>query len=563
MVVKMIAAEEMVMLKIEYLTNKIITVFFFIFGLISIVVGQAQDDSLLFDITLNDDSTSIYGCQWNDRVHSSLAGPVLMENGNLLFYSQKGYVLYRQDGKLIDSHTLFKMNKGNNQPYRLAYPLDSTTILYYREIRTDSVEVFQKKLFKKDLKKVPDANYNIFSEINRNVLFNIASNSITDEMSSKAFLMPHLLGYTALEGGIKWWTTDFLYSFSSPIIVEQDEKYLSFFPGLKADQPCEIKRHLIEPLGVFQMDGRWFYYGLYSSRGNAADEYYQSLILCDQAGNILSNNRVLKQEITDAVLTYNKEQNTNYTVRRAGKHVFVPTVDRRGFLYYGVMNFETKKIEVYKRIHRHYVPVKTTINLEGKFKDESNIAFSPIKLECGNLANRGVRPEVILVNDKSVNFLDNDQTTKQGYFITVHRYTDENLHTKLKRVQSSLPQRVQKMQDSIAKLNTSWCPYTISLNKGENGEIAKIYYGFGDVIMCARVVEVTKTEEVFVRVDLDTWAEMIVFTKDGKYISRFIFNRQPFEKRKDLVVISEKREIVERDYETDRSGKTYYSWELR
>jgi hypothetical protein len=119
------------------------------------------------------------------------------------------------------------------------------------------------------------------------------------------------------------------------------------------------------------------------------------------------------------------------------------------------------------------------------------------------------------------------------------------------------------MQDSIAKQNTSWCPYTIVLNQDGKGEIARMHYGFGDVIMCARVVEVTKTDEVFIRVDLDNWAEMIVFSTTGKYICRFIFNRQPFEKRKDLVVISEKREIVERDFESDRSGKTYYSWELR
>ena len=226
--------------------------------LISFSQAQSNDDSLLFTIALNNDTTSIYGCVWNDRVKTSLAGPVLMENGSLLFFSQKGYVLYRQDGKLIDSHTLFKMNKGSSQPYRLAYPLDSTTILYYREVKDGPVEVFQKKLFKKDLKKISDESYKIYSEINRSVLFNIASHSITDEMSTKSFLLPHLLGYTSLEGGIKWWTTDIMYSFSSPIIVEQNGKYLSFFPGLKSDQPCDVKRHLIEPLGVFQTDGVGF-----------------------------------------------------------------------------------------------------------------------------------------------------------------------------------------------------------------------------------------------------------------------------------------------------------------
>jgi hypothetical protein len=58
--------------------------------LISFTIGQHNDDSLLFTIALNSDTTSIYGCQWNDRVKASLAGPVLMENGTLLFFLRKG-----------------------------------------------------------------------------------------------------------------------------------------------------------------------------------------------------------------------------------------------------------------------------------------------------------------------------------------------------------------------------------------------------------------------------------------------------------------------------------------
>ncbi|NLG16889.1 MAG: hypothetical protein GX556_06100 [Fibrobacter sp.] len=525
--------------------------------------GSQEEDKLLFSISLNNDTTSIYGCHWDDRIKTNLSGPVLMEKGTLLFYSQKGYVLYNENGKLIDSHSLFKLNKKNNQPYFLAYPLDSVTILYYRTRGTDKPEVFQKKLFKDNLKPVPDEDYGIYSEIDKSVLFNMASNSITDEMSSKSYLMPHLLGYTSLKGGLKWWSIDRLYSFTSPIIVEKDKKYHSFFPGLKTDQKCDVKPHLIEPFGLFTVDNRWFYYGLVSLKGNTEDEYYQSLILCDQAGNILSNDRLLKQETADAVLEFNKSQNTNYTVRRAGKHAFVPAVDRRGFLYYGVMNYEWKKLDVYMRRHLHYVPVKTQNSIEHKFANEGNIAFSPIKLECNALANRGIRPEVILLNGKDVNFLDNEQTTRKGFFVTVHRYTDDILKTRLSRTQNGLPPEIQKMQDSIVDLNTSWCPYTISLNQGENGEIAKLFYGFGDVIMCARVVEVTETNEVYVRVDLDNWAEMVVFSTEGKYLSRFIFNRQNFEKRKDLVVISEKREIIERDFESDRNGKTYYRWELQ
>lgn len=528
----------------------------------SFISAQDENDSMLFKIQLSDDTNSVYGCRWDDRVRLNIAGPILMQNGSMLFYSQFGYVLYSQDGKLIDSHSVFEQNKHNDAPYLLAYPLDSTTILYYRQKPGKEPEIFEKRLFRKWLGKISDEEYQVFKEIGRSQLFNIASNSVVDEMGSKQFLLPQLLGYTSTsDKGIKWWTIDKLYSFSSPIIVEQDRKYLSFFPGLKTDQTCAVKRELIEPLGVFTSDGRWFYYGLYSSMGNTADEYYQALVLCDQAGNILSSDRLLKQEITDAVLTHVESSNTNYTVRMAGRHVFVPAVDRSGNLYYGIINYEWKKLEVYKRKHMVYVPVSTKADLQQKFDNESNMEFSPIKLECNALAERGVHPEVILKKGKDIDFLDNEQTTKKGFFVLAHRYMDNNLKTKLNRIQDALPNEVQAMQDTIAQKSTAWCPYAISLNQGSK-VLAKLYYGYGDVIMCARVIEVTQNK-VFVRIDLDTWAEVIVFSTEGKYLSRFIFNRQKFDDRKDLIVVSDAGEIIERNYETDKSGKTYYRWVLQ
>jgi hypothetical protein len=525
--------------------------------------GQDDGDSLIFSIKLNTDTSSLFYCQWSDKVKINLAGPVLMQNSSLLFFSQNGYVLYNHKGSVLDSLSLAQKNNPPEKRHKLAYPLDSTTILLYTEQPGKPVEVYQKKLFKKMLLKITSEDSSIYSQVNKSMLFNIACNSITDEMSLKSYLLPHLIGYTAIKGGIKWWSSDRMYSFSSPLIVEQSGKYFSFFPGLKKDQQCTIKRHLIEPLGVFLSDGRWFYYGLYSSMGNTSDEYYQALILCDQAGNILSNDRLLKQEITDAVLTHTEDNNTNYTVRQAGRHVFVPAIDRQGILYYGILNYEWKKIDVYQRAHRHYVAVSVKNNYEQKFTDEGNLEFSPIKLECSDLAVRGIRPEVIVTKGAKVDFLDNDQTTRKGYYVTIHRYSDENLKSKLSRVQSSLPLPIQKMQDSIAKTSTSWCPYAIGLNLKDKGEIAKLFYGFGDVIMCARVVEVTNTGEVYIRVDLDTWSEIVVFTTEGKYMSRFIFNRKPYEQRKDLIVISDTREIIERDYESDKSGNSYLKWELR
>ncbi|HEX2958239.1 MAG TPA: hypothetical protein VHO70_15500 [Chitinispirillaceae bacterium] len=547
----------------KHCTQKWFIIIPYILILVSAAYSQDDGDSLLFTIRLKDDTTSLFQCQWTDKVKTNLAGPVLMQNGSLLFFSQNGYVLYDKKGSILDSLSLLKKKGGEEKRYKLAYPLDSTTILLYSERPGKDPEVFQKKLLKRSITKIIDNDTAVYSQVNKSLLFNIACNSITDEMSIKSFLYPHLIGYTSLKGGIKWWSADKMYSFSSPLLVAQNEHYYSFFPGLKKDQHCDVKRHLIEPLGVFLSEGRWFYYGLYSSMGNTSLEYYQALILCDQAGNILSSDRLLKQEITDAVLNHNEVSNTNYTVRQAGRHVFVPAIDRKGFLYYGILNYEWKKIDVYQRAHRHYVAVPVKNNYEQKFIDEGNLDFSPIKLECGDLAVRGIRPEVIVTKGSKVDFLDNDQTTRKGFYVTIHRYTDENLKTKLSRIQSSLPEPIQKIQDSIAKTSTSWCPYTIGLNLKDKGEIAKLFYGFGDVIMCARVVEVTNSGEVYIRVDLDTWSEVLVFTTDGKYMSRFIFNRKPYEQRKDLIVISDNREIIERDYESEKSGNSYLKWELR
>ena len=120
--------------------------------------AQHANDTLLFSIAMNTDTASIYGCLWNDKIRSTLAGPVFMADKTLLFYSQNGYVLYNRKGKLLDSHSLFKENKkaisNGEPPLRLAYPLDSTTILYYRNTSNSAPpEIFQKRLSKKDLKK--------------------------------------------------------------------------------------------------------------------------------------------------------------------------------------------------------------------------------------------------------------------------------------------------------------------------------------------------------------------------------------------------------------------------
>ncbi|MCX7727452.1 MAG: hypothetical protein N2053_11470, partial [Chitinispirillaceae bacterium] len=223
---------------------------------------QPAIDTLLFSITLTDDTTSIYGCLWNDQIQSSLAGPVMMAGNSLLFYSKNGYVLYNEKGKQLDSYSLISLNnsaKKKGEPtFFLAYPLDSTTLIVYKKSPEGSMgkeEIYLKKIYKKELKKVYEESQDIYNIVAKGHIFNLAANSITDEMGGRNLYKPQLVGYTAIEGGIKWWSIDRLYSFTSPLIVEENGVCNSFFPGLKSDQKCEIQTHRIEPLGVYQREG--------------------------------------------------------------------------------------------------------------------------------------------------------------------------------------------------------------------------------------------------------------------------------------------------------------------
>ncbi|NLP02550.1 MAG: hypothetical protein GX089_08655, partial [Fibrobacter sp.] len=65
--------------------KRLICIFIPIIGFaLNACANSADNDLLLFSISLNDDTTSIYGCHWDDRIKTNLSGPVLMEKGTLL-----------------------------------------------------------------------------------------------------------------------------------------------------------------------------------------------------------------------------------------------------------------------------------------------------------------------------------------------------------------------------------------------------------------------------------------------------------------------------------------------
>jgi hypothetical protein len=292
-------------------------------------------------------------------------------------------------------------------------------------------------------------------------------------MGSRNYLLPQLVGYTALEGGTRWWSIDRLYSFTSPLIVEDQGKCNSFFPGLKADQKCEVQSHQIEPLGVYQIQGRWYYFGLASSLGNTKDEYDQMLVLCDQAGNLLYSSKLLKQEIADALLQYVEKTNTNYTVRKAVRHVFVPAVDRHGDICYGLIDFDKKTIKVFRRMFLRYLRQEAKNIPEKIFQRASELAFTPLMMDCSDDSDEGTLPEITILTADGIKAVSKKSLAQKGYYVTVHRITDEALKTKLSRTQERLPDNVKKAQKSLAAQLSAWCPFSVALNHEERSSVLR------------------------------------------------------------------------------------------
>jgi hypothetical protein len=533
------------------------------------VNAQHANDTLCFTIYLTPDENSLFGCPSSDNMRQILSGPVLMEGKALLFYSENGYALYNQTGALLDSASTFKENKRlsmeDPRRLRLAYPLDQSTLLYFRRSpdKNTGLEIFQKKLFKKMLVKVDPAQFATFKDIETAQLFNLTNNCITDDMASKLFLQPNLVGYTSLSGGERWWSLDRFYAFTSPVVVEKNGVFESFFTGLLHDQKIDVQKHLVNPLGTYTMDGKWYYYGVHTTFGSQDPESYQKLYLCDAAGNMLYSNELLKQVIVDAVLEYDKKNNTNYTVKRPGQFVFTPAVDKNGDIFYGLVDFAKRTIDVKKRLFYRYIPHVVSPAHEDAVNAQRRFSFKPLVLDCPDENARKMLPDITYRDDKGKKrkATIRDLTVK-GYRVFLSREPNRELKRKFTQISSTLPPAVKHMRDSLDKLPTASCPYALSLEHESKGVLATYYYGVGDEVLSARILNVTETFEVFVRVDLIDYAEIVVFSLDGSFLNRFTFNRQPFLDRKDIIAVTNDRAVVEEDYERIAEDYTYYSWDL-
>lgn len=531
--------------------------------------GQMKEDKSLFTIFLSDDTSSLFFCRKGGEICRTLSGPVVMSDSSLMFFSINGYVLYNQKGSIIDSLSVFDENKklSEEDPRRMrfAYPVDRSTVLFYKETSDGErpVEIFQKKLFKKRMKPIKEDQYEKHRMISKAQLFNLAHNTITDEMASKAYLQPQLVGFSSFDSGDRWWSIDKFFSFSSSVIYERDGICVSFFPGIKAsgESEKEIRRQMVDALSTFERNGRKYYVGIYATMGTSKESYDQTIFICDEPGNILHTDKILKQTNIDAVLGEDVEEKMLYTVKQTAKHVFQPSVDDNGSVYYGIMDYEGEKIDVHKITYSYYSAVPSEPDLAHLLDIEKDISYEPIVVPCNPQQQGGKTiPDIMLTNEKGKRIKATaKEITRDEYIARISRQIYRDVEKKLSRSRLPVPESVHAIMGSLSKKSTSGCPYAVSLS-GPKGMLRTFDYSSDEEVMCARVIRATESGEVLIRVDLGDYAEILVFTKEGDFVNRFVFNRQNYKDRRDVVAASADGKIIELDFETDKKKEIFFRW---
>lgn len=537
----------------------------------SSLFGQQVKDTLCFTIPLNQDTASLFWCGKGEALRKTLSGPVIMDGRTLLFYSYNGYALYRPSGALVDSFSVIKDNKKlpKDDPRRLrcAYPLDNKTLVFFKRSSTqrDSLEVYQKTLYKKGLSRLYGNGFSNFRDIENSQLFNLAGSGGIDEMAPKSYLKPNLVGYSSITSGKSWWSLDKLYSFLSPLIVMQDQAFCSFFPGVLPDQVTDVEKHIINPLGTYWRQGMQYYFGVHSVLGSTAIESQQMLYLCDQAGNILFSNQLMKQVLIDDVLGHDKKSNTDYTVKQFWQFATLPAIDENGDAFYGICDFRARTIEVRKRMFLQYYPRTIDPSFDELIGAQKRYWLKPMALECHSSPKNKTSEVIgIMVRDEhgKRRRAKISECTYDGYYAHIFRESNTELKKRLSFNTSSLPAEVKHARDSLARLSTVACSYALTLYNKGNQEVRTIHYGVGDEAVAARVLHVTPSADVFVRVDLKKYAEVLVFFKVGSFVNRLTFNAEDCQKRKDIVAVADDGAIIEEDYEHIPEDYTYFKWEL-
>jgi hypothetical protein len=416
---------------------------------------------------------------------------------------------------------------------------------------------------KSRLKLIKEEEYAKYSAVTNAQIINIAHNTITDEMGARTCISPNLVGFEDARKPEQWWTLDRLFSFSSPVIHETNGEYVSFFPGIKPgnDAGTDAKRSMIDPIATFIRDNRQYYAGVYASMGTKEDRYNQILYICDNAGNILYTDTILKQTNTDAVLGESVEEKLYYTVRQTVRFVFPPSFSREGLAYYGILDYSGSSISVRKRAYISYYSKPSSPDLAHLFDLEKAIKYEPVSISCieAQQGGRTIPRVTICDGNGGLRTAAVPDLTKDGYIVRIFRQQYRDVQKKLSSRRMHLSETADAIRDSLASDKTAGCPYSISLS-GPGGLMRSFDYPPLERVMCARVITVTADKRVFIRTDLEDYAEMLIFGGNGKFINRFIFNNTDWKKRSDLISASKDGRITEIDYESGSRG-TFLEWE--
>lgn len=547
-------------------------IFLYVLPLIICVLplrAQLAFDTLLFTIPLINDASKqdLFNVHNVKKIKDALSGPVVMKNDNLLFYSKYGYVLYNQKGRILDSHSVFKMNKGMSEtnPKRMicAFPINSTSVLYYKEKSNgkESITLYEKKLFKRGRIPMSTTGYKFYKETKNKHVYNLAFNSITDDMKECFCPTPRLIGFTSMENGDTWWSVDKFYSSASPIINIRDEKFKSIFPGMKFDEDFRRVKTL-KPLQIYSRDDHWFYSAVTVRGGLRKEEDFQTYFVFDQAGNVLYTDTLLQSENMDVII--GEDEDTYYTVKKVKRNVFLPSVSKNGDVYYGTINYEKRRIDVRKRVYYVYkaVPCKTPAELSDLFTNEKCIEYVPVELECSTKpGNNFSIPKITLIDSKTKKYIQAKEShlKKDSYVCYISRSQNDDIRKKLLRGRDGVPRKLRGTIDKLAKDPLITCPNSIIL-KAPWMVVRSFSYPPGVKVLCARILASLKNGEIIIRVDCKDYAEILIFESDGSFVNRFIFNNQYYEERLDIIVASTDNRIVELDYESKPESHTFQKW---
>ncbi len=528
-------------------------------------------DTTLFVIQLTTDSTGLYYCDRDRSIRDMLSGPVLMGEGQLLFYSTRGYVLYDSTGAVIDSHNVALESGVRDDdgagPVRVAGPIDTSSLLYYRSVTDEEYpnELFRKRIAKKRVRGVKDDEYPLLGRLVGGVLMNIARNTATDEMARRVYLAPRLVGFTSTAPEAhRWWSLDKFYSFSSPLIHERDSVFVSFFPGIGAGDRS-LRSMALDVIGTYRQNGTRTYVGVSAPMGSKKWRSWQTLYFCDEAGNVVFTDSIPKQSNQEVVLGKDNDPGRNvvYTTQATKRFVFPPVVDNDGAVYFGMVDYEFKKMAVRRRTYPAFAPSPCEPDLAHLIDLEKDISYEPIAIPCDRTQRTGAQiPQVRFTDTDGNRRPATARDLARGeYLARIARQSYRDVESKLTRRRSGLPNAVDRIRDSLSAIETAGCPYTISLS-GPRGVLRTFDYPAGDIVLCARVLAVRESGQVLVRVDLTDYAEVLVFAANGRLAGRFVFNHQHCTERNDVVVARGSSPIIELDYESAPVKGAFLSWSL-